>query len=73
MLHKPVEIRHHGPERIRLMDVRLGTYATGTAVSDGEQGFPVYIAGQFIPADAPTLAAMPAHECWFAVIPTDSA
>jgi hypothetical protein len=42
-LHKFVEIRNAGPKPIRLLHVRLGQYRTDTVVSDGEQGFPVYV------------------------------
>jgi hypothetical protein len=47
VLHKFVEVRNNGAEPVRLMDVRLGTYATSVSTSEGEQGFPVYIDGQF--------------------------
>ena len=47
VLHKFAEIRNAGRSEVRVMNVRLGTYATGLAVSEGEQGFPVYIRDQF--------------------------
>jgi hypothetical protein len=47
VLHKLAEIRNVGSFEIRVMNVRLGTYSTGLVVSEGEQGFPVYIKNQF--------------------------
>jgi hypothetical protein len=43
VLHKFIEIRNQAPHERRLMNVRLGDYQTDGAVSDGEQGFPVYL------------------------------
>ncbi len=43
VLHKFIEVRNQGPRERRLMNVRLGDYQTDSAVSDGEQGFPVYL------------------------------
>lgn len=47
VFRKFVEITNGTSREIRLMNVRLGSYATGAAVSEGEQGFPVYIDGEF--------------------------
>lgn len=47
VLHKSAEIQNAGSSEVRVMNVRLGTYSTGLAVSEGEQGFPVYIGDQF--------------------------
>jgi hypothetical protein len=48
VLHKLVEIRNEGPGEVnRLLQVRLGIYRTGAALSGGEpQGFPVYANGE---------------------------
>jgi hypothetical protein len=43
VLHKFIEVRNQSPRERRLMNVRLGDYQTDTSVSDGEQGFPVYL------------------------------
>ncbi len=43
VLHKFVEVDNLGAESSCLLNVRLGSYATDARVSDGEQGFPVYI------------------------------
>ncbi|MBI4025582.1 MAG: hypothetical protein HY360_11425 [Verrucomicrobia bacterium] len=42
-LHKFVQITNQSGRDVRLMNVRLGSYRTGAGVSDGEQGFPVYL------------------------------
>jgi hypothetical protein len=47
VLRKFTEVRNDSAKEARLLNVRLGRYATGAAVSEGEQGFPVYIDGQF--------------------------
>ena len=47
VLHKFVEITNRGGGSVRILNVRLGSYQTGTAVSEGEQGFPVYIEDDF--------------------------
>jgi hypothetical protein len=47
VLHKHAEIAKHRAKSVRIMDVRLGKYQTGAPVSDGEQGFPVYLEGDF--------------------------
>jgi hypothetical protein len=47
VLHKFVEITSRGDSPVRILNVRLGDYQTGTAVSAGEQGFPVYIEQDF--------------------------
>ncbi len=47
VLHKFAEIQNKGSAAIRLMNVRLGSYSTGMTVSEGEQGFPVYVGNQF--------------------------
>ena len=43
VLHKFVEITNRMASSVRIMDVRLGRYQTMAPVSDGEQGFPVYL------------------------------
>lgn len=47
VLHKYAEVTNGGASDVRVMNVRLGTYSTGLTVSEGEQGFPVYIQDQF--------------------------
>jgi len=47
VLHKFAQILNRSPEPVTLLNVRLGTYRTNATVSEGEQGFPVYIDGQF--------------------------
>ena len=47
VLHKFVEITNRGANPVRILNVRLGNYQTGSTVSDGEQGFPVYIEQDF--------------------------
>jgi hypothetical protein len=47
VLRKFAEVRNESANEIRLMNVRLGDYATGASVSEGEQGSPVYVNGQF--------------------------
>jgi len=47
VLHKFTEITNRGASPVRILNVRLGNYQAGTAVSDGEQGFPVYIEQDF--------------------------
>jgi hypothetical protein len=47
VLHKFVEISNRTPSPARIMNVRLGRYQTGTSVTDGEQGFPVYLGEDF--------------------------
>ena len=47
MLRKFTEVRNNSASEIRLMNVRLGDFVTGASVSEGEQGFPVYIEDQF--------------------------
>jgi hypothetical protein len=46
-LHKFVEVTNRSKEPVRLLNVRLGAYRTGANVSEGEQGFPVYLENQF--------------------------
>lgn len=46
-LHKFVEITNASSRETRLLSVRLGDYATAARVSEGEQGFPVYLDDQF--------------------------
>jgi hypothetical protein len=43
LLHKFVEVQNLASQERRLMNVRLGDYATDVTVSEGEQGFPVYL------------------------------
>ena len=47
ILRKFVEIANHGASNLRILNVSLGDYKTGVAVTDGEQGFPVYVGLQF--------------------------
>jgi hypothetical protein len=47
VLHKFVEVWNQSPRERRLMNVRLGDYQTDAAVSDGEQGFPVYLGDEY--------------------------
>jgi len=47
VLHKFVEITNRSAGSVRILNVRLGSYRTGSAVSEGEQGFPVYIEQDF--------------------------
>jgi len=43
VLHKSIAVQNLSARERRLMNVRLGDYQTDGAVSDGEQGFPVYL------------------------------
>ncbi|HTL28555.1 MAG TPA: hypothetical protein VL282_05025, partial [Tepidisphaeraceae bacterium] len=47
VLHKFVQLRNTGEKPVRVLDVRLGTYATGATTTEGEQGHPVYADGEF--------------------------
>jgi len=47
VLRKFVKITNNGVSPVRILNARLGNYQTGTVVSDGEQGFPVYIEQDF--------------------------
>jgi hypothetical protein len=47
VLHKFVRVRNESKGPVRLLNVRLGNYQTGAVVSEGEQGFPVYVDSQF--------------------------
>ena len=47
VLHKFVEMQNHGAAPLRIMNVSLGNYRTGATVTEGEQGFPVYVADEF--------------------------
>jgi hypothetical protein len=42
-LYKTVELVNTTGRELRLLNVRLGDYQTDTSLSDGEQGFPVYL------------------------------
>ena len=42
-LLKKVHVRNTGRKSLRLLEVRLGTYRTTGFVSEGDQGFPVYL------------------------------
>ncbi|MFH1922055.1 MAG: hypothetical protein ABIP48_19490 [Planctomycetota bacterium] len=42
-----MEVVNHDDHEVRLLNVRLGSYQTGGQVSEGGQGFPVYLDGQF--------------------------
>ena len=46
-VRKSVEITNVSPRERRLLNVRLGHYVTDARVSEGEQGFPVYLDDQF--------------------------
>ena len=43
VIRRFTQIRNTGGEPLRLLNVRLGSYSTNSNVSDGEQGFPVYL------------------------------
>jgi len=47
VLRRFVAITNAGDAPVRVMNVRLGRYATGASVSDGERGFPVYLDDAF--------------------------
>ncbi|MBI4584704.1 MAG: hypothetical protein HY717_11880 [Planctomycetes bacterium] len=47
VLRKTVVIANTGDRELRLLNVRLGSYRTEARVSDGEQGFPVYLDDAF--------------------------
>ncbi len=47
VLHKFVSIVNKGRSTRRVLNVRLARYVTSAEVSDGDQGFPVYLDGQF--------------------------
>jgi hypothetical protein len=47
VLHKFVEITNAGNKKIRLLNVRLGTYPTDAKLVDREQGFPVYLNDEY--------------------------
>ena len=47
VLRKFVEVKNLDDKPHRLLNVRLGTYRTDAKTSDGEQGFPVYLNGEF--------------------------
>jgi hypothetical protein len=47
VLRKFTEVRNNSAKEIRLLNVRLGDFPTGISVSEGEQGFPVYLDDQF--------------------------
>jgi hypothetical protein len=47
VLHKFVELQNRGATPVRVLHVRLGNYRTGVSVSEGEQGFPVYLVDEF--------------------------
>jgi hypothetical protein len=55
VLHKFVAARNQSPHERRLMNVRLGDYRTDTGVSDGEQGFPVYLGDDFFMGRGPSV------------------
>jgi hypothetical protein len=48
VLHKFAAISNRGPGPVRILHVRLGNYHTGTTVTEGEVGFPVYLEDEFI-------------------------
>ena len=43
VLHKHISITNHSGQQIRLMNIKLGEYQAEMDLTDGEQGFPVYI------------------------------
>ena len=47
VLRKLTEITNAGPAEARLLDVRLGSYETSARLEEREQGFPVYLDGEF--------------------------
>ncbi len=47
VLHKFTEITNASPVELRLLDVRLGSYDTTASLEEREQGFPVYLGGEF--------------------------
>jgi len=47
VLRKSVVLRNIDDHAVRVLDVRLGTYATGVKTFNGEQGHPVYADGSF--------------------------
>jgi hypothetical protein len=46
-LRKFVDVTNMGKQPLTVLNIRLGDYATDIGVSDGEQGFPVYLDGQY--------------------------
>ncbi|MFZ1935198.1 MAG: hypothetical protein WCB27_01810 [Thermoguttaceae bacterium] len=50
VLHKFTEVQNNSASQVRLLNVRLGDFTTDLSVSEGEQGFPVYIDDQFFAA-----------------------
>jgi hypothetical protein len=46
MLRKYTTLHNDGKQDKRILHVRLGMYATNAVVTEGEQGFPVYVADQ---------------------------
>lgn len=47
VLHKFVKLQNTGDKPVRVLDVHLGTYATGATTAEGEQGHPVYADNAF--------------------------
>jgi len=47
VLRKFVEIQNQSSRAARVLNVRLGDYSTSAQVTEGEQGFPVYLDGEF--------------------------
>ncbi len=47
VLHKFVWLKNKSRQEIRLLNVRLGTYPTDAKLVDREQGFPVYLNGEY--------------------------
>lgn len=43
VLHRQVKITNTGANAVRILNLQLGTYQTNATVSEGEQGFPVYL------------------------------
>jgi len=50
VLHRFSRIRNEGEDSVTVLNVRLGTYVTDVEISDGEQGFPVYLGGELFAA-----------------------
>ncbi len=47
VLRKSVEVSNRGERAVSLLNVRLGSYRTGAKVEEREQGFPLYLDGEF--------------------------
>jgi len=47
VLHKLAQVSNEGDREVLLRDVRLGSYKTEARIAEREQGFPVYLDGEF--------------------------